>query len=146
LWHIGVWLAAVLRKTDTVQRLGAELPDLSRAHRLGRWGAIVSPFLERGDAAERALTAYRREFNSQFAVPQLLCHFGEDYLESGRTADALRVLTEAGDLMEQHGEVYWQAELFRLRGRLALAEGRVVAEAPTGFERALALARQRGAH
>jgi class 3 adenylate cyclase/predicted ATPase len=146
LWHIGVWLAAVLRRPDTVQRVGAELLDLSRTHRLGRWGAIVSPFLERGDAAERALTVYRREFNSGLTVPQLLCHFGEDYLESGRTADARRVLTEAGDLMEQHGELYWEPELFRLRGRLAAAEGRGAPEAPTGFERALALARQRGAH
>lgn len=58
-----------------------------------------------------------------------------------------RVLTEAGDLMEQHGQVYWEPELFRLRGRLAAAEGRgAAAEAATGFERALALARQRGAH
>jgi hypothetical protein len=129
-----------------VQRVGAELLDLSRTHRLGRWGAIVSPFLERGDAAERALTVYRREFNSGLTVPQLLCHFGEDYLESGRTADARRVLTEAGDLMEQHGELYWEPELFRLRGRLAAAEGRGASEAATGFERALALARQRGAH
>jgi predicted ATPase len=146
LWHIGVWLAAVLRRTDTVQGFGAELLELSGAHRLGRWGAIVSPFLERGDAAERAVTVYRRAFNNQFAVPQLLCHIGEDYLESARTADARRVLTEAGDLMEQRGEFYWQTELFRLRGRLALAEGCVAAEPPTDFERALALARQRGAH
>ena len=147
LWHIGVWLAAILRMTDTVQRVGAELLDLSRTHRLGLWGAMVSPFLGRGEVAEQALTVYRREFNGGLTVPQLLCHFGEDYLESGRTAEARRVLTEAGDLMAQHGEVYWEPELLRLRGRLAAAEERgAPAEAATGFEAAIALARQQGAH
>lgn len=57
------------------------------------------------------------------------------------------MLVEAGDLMERNGEVYWEPELFRLRGRFAAAEGRgAPAEAATGFERALALGRQRGAH
>jgi predicted ATPase len=147
LWHIGVWLAALLRMTATVQRTGSELLDLARTHRLGFWEAIGRPFLERGEAAEQALSLYRREFNGGLIVPELLCHLGDAYLGSGRTADARRVLTEAGDLMEQHGEVYWEPELLRLRGRLAAAEGRdAPAEAATGFERALALARQRGAH
>jgi class 3 adenylate cyclase/predicted ATPase len=144
LWHI-VWLAAILRMTDTVQRLGAELLDLSRAHRLGLWEAMGRPFLERSEAAEQALSLYRREFNGGLFVPQVLCHVGDDYLESSRTADARRVLTEAGDVMEQHGEVYWEPELLRLSGRLAAAEGAPV-EAVTAFERALGLARERGAH
>lgn len=147
LWHIGVWLAAILRMTDTVQRVASELLELSRAHRLGFWGAIARPFLERGEAAEQALSLYRREFNGGLIVPELLCRLGDDYLGSGRTADARRVLAEAGDLVEQHGEVYWEPELFRLRGRLAAAEERDASPtAVTAFERALALARQRGAH
>jgi class 3 adenylate cyclase/predicted ATPase len=147
LWHVGVWLAAILRMTDTLQRAGAELLDLSRAHRLGFWEALGRAFLERGEAAEQALTLYRREFNGGLVVPQLLCHLGDDYLGSNRTADARRVLTEAGDLMAQHGEVYWEPELLRLRGRLAAAERPdAPEEAATSFERALALARQRGAH
>jgi class 3 adenylate cyclase len=73
LWHIGVWLAAILRMTDTVQRVGAELLDLSRAHRLGFWEALGRAFLERGAAAEQALSLYRREFNGGLIVPELLC-------------------------------------------------------------------------
>ncbi len=44
-----------------------------------------------------------------------------------------------------HGDVYWEPELFRLSGRLAVAEGAPV-EAVTAFERALRLARERGTH
>jgi predicted ATPase len=80
-------------------------------------------------------------------VPELLCRLGEDYFELRRIADARRVLAEAGDLMERKGEVYWEPELVRLRGRLAAAERQgEPAEAAAAFERALALARQRGAH
>lgn len=147
LWHVGIWLASILRMTDTVQRTAPELLDLSRAHRLGFWEAITRPFLEGGEPAEEALTLYRRDFNGGLIVPQLLCHLGDNYLGSGRTADARRVLSEAVDLMEQHGELYWEPELFRLRGRLAAADGRDAhGKAATAFERALALARQRRAH
>jgi predicted ATPase len=55
------------------------------------------------------------------------------------------VLAEARELMEQHGDVYWEPELFRVSGRLAAAEGAPV-EAVTAYERALRLARERGAH
>jgi tetratricopeptide (TPR) repeat protein len=147
LWHVGIWLATILRMTDTVQRTAPELLDLSRAHRLGFREALTRPFLEGGEPAERALTLYRRDVNGGLIVPQLLCHLGDSYLESGRTADARRVLTEASDLMEEHGEVYWEPELFRLRGRLAAAEGRDAhVKAVAAFERALALARKRSAH
>ena len=145
LWHCGVWLPAILRDTDALRRHGAELLELARAHRLGFWEAIASPFLLEGEEAERAVSVYRREFNAGLTVPMLLCRVADSYVASGRTADATRVLAEAQELMEQHGEVYWEPELFRLRGRLAAAGRGASVEAVAEFERALALARERGA-
>ncbi|HEY1342731.1 MAG TPA: hypothetical protein VGF59_34750, partial [Bryobacteraceae bacterium] len=140
LFHCGVWLRAILRETDALCRHGAEILELAREHRLGFWRAIATPFLLDGEEAERAVSVYRREFNGGLTVPQMLCHAADSYVTTGRTAEATRVLAEAQELMEQHGDVYWEPELFRLRGRLTAAEGQ------GAFERALRLARERGAH
>lgn len=78
-------------------------------------------------------------------MPQLLCRVADSYVATGRTGEATRVLAEAQELMEQHGDVYWEPERLRLSGGLAAAEGAPV-EAVTAFERALRLARERGAH
>jgi tetratricopeptide (TPR) repeat protein len=145
LFHCGVWLQAILRETDALRRHGAELLELAREHRLGFWRALATPFLLEAEEAERAVRVYRREFNAGLTVPQLLCHVADSYVASGRTGEATRVLAEAQELMEQHGDVYWEPELLRLSGRLAAAEGAPV-EAVTAFERALWLARERGAH
>ena len=147
LFHCGVWLRAILRETDALRRHGAEILELAREHRLGFWRAIATPFLLDGEEAERAVSAYRREFNGVLTVPQMLCHVADSYVTTGRTEGATRVLAEAQELMEQHGDVYWEPELFRLRGRLAAAEGRgAPVEAVPAFERALQLARERGTH
>ena len=145
LFHCGVWLQAILRETDVLRRHGTELLELAREHRLGFWGALVTPFLLEGEEAERAVRDYRREFNAGLTVPQLLCRVADSYVATGRTGEATRVLAEAQELMEQHGDVYWEPERLRLSGRLAAAEGAPV-EAVTAFERALRLARERGAH
>lgn len=147
LFHCGVWLRAILRETDALRRHGAELLEIAREHRLGFYKAILTPFLLEGEEAERAVRVYRREFNAGLTVPQMRCHVADSYVTTGRTGEASRVLAETHELMEQHGDVYWEPELFRLRGRLAAAEGRgAPVEAATAFERALRLARERGAH
>jgi predicted ATPase len=147
LFHCGVWLQAILRETDALRRHGAALLDLAREHRFGFWRAIVTPFLLEGEEAERAVTAYRREFNAGLTVPQMLCHVADNYVTTGRMGEATRVLSQTQELMEQHGDVYWEPELSRLRGRVAAAEGRgAPVEAVAAFEHALHLAHERGTH
>jgi class 3 adenylate cyclase/predicted ATPase len=147
LFHCGVWLRAILRETDALRRHGAELLDLAREHRLGFWRAIATPFLLEGEEAERAVRVFQREFNGGLTVPQQLGHVADSYVATGRTGEAARVLAEARELMEQQGDVYWEPELFRVSGRVAAAEGRgAPVEAVSAFERALRLARERGAH
>jgi predicted ATPase len=145
LFHCGVWLRAILRETDALCRHGAELLELAGEHRLGFWRALATPFLLEAEEAERAVRSYRREFNAGLTVPQQLCRVADSYVATGRTGEATRVLAEVRELMDQHGDVYWEPELFRLSGRLAVAEGAPV-EAVTAFERALRLARERGTH
>jgi predicted ATPase len=87
---------------------------------------------------------WRREYNGVMIVPEILCRIGEAYLDDGNTSEAGRVLAEATTLTEQNDEVYWESELYRLRGRLAvMAAGGNPQAAIAEYERAIAIARER---
>ena len=106
---------------------------------------MARPYLLSGAEAEQAVEDYRRDFYALLVVPELLCRIGETYLTTGHTAAAQRVLSEAGDLMAQHGEVYWEPEVFRLRGQLALVDQKAAGdEAEALFRRAIRIANQKG--
>jgi tetratricopeptide (TPR) repeat protein len=139
LFHCGVWLRAILRETDALRRHGAEPLELAREHRLGFWRALATPFLLEAEEAERAVRGFQREFDAGLTVPELFCRVADSYAAAGRSGDATRMLAEAQELMKEHGDVYWEPELLRLRSRLVAAEGAPV-EAVTAFERALQLA------
>src|SRR5688572_17926550 len=58
----------------------------------------------------------------------------------------LQVLDEAHALVEQHGERWWEAEIYRLRGVLLLRQpGTPQTEAETWLQRALDVARHQEA-
>jgi len=154
LWHIGVWLAVMVRDTQAVHRYGSELLELARAHRLRFWEAITLPYVaingygkSRAEAAadaKSALDIWRYDHNGAMIVPEVLCRIGEAYLDAGDTSEAGRALTEATTLMEQGGEVYWESELYRLRGRLAaVTDGNNSRAAIAEYERAISIARER---
>lgn len=154
LWHIGVWLAAVVRDTQAVHRYGTEMLELARTSRLKFWEgfgllhvAINGYGKSRAEAAadaEDALDTWRREYNAAMIVPEILCRIGEAYLDDGNASEAGRVLTEATTLMEQNNQVYWESELYRLRGRLAvMVAGDNPQSAVTEYERAISIARER---
>jgi predicted ATPase len=64
----------------------------------------------------------------------------------GHTADGLQALVEAHTLVEQHGERYWEAEVYRLQGVLLLRQpGTPQAEAEAWLQRALDVARRQEA-
>jgi predicted ATPase len=86
--------------------------------------------------AARALTA----------LVQSGCWLTESYLIAERTEDARQTLAEAFAAMEKTGECWYDAELHRLSGEVALrSEAPAYAEAERCFRRAIEKARDRGA-
>jgi class 3 adenylate cyclase/predicted ATPase len=75
-----------------------------------------------------------------------LAQLAEACAKAGRIVEGLDAIAEAFDLVEQHGERWWEAEIHRLRGELLLKrDGATVAEAQSCFERAIAIARKQSA-
>ena len=51
----------------------------------------------------------------------MLALLAEAYREAGQMQEGLAVLTEAMSLIDEQGERWWEAELYRLKGELLLA-------------------------
>jgi predicted ATPase len=69
-------------------------------------------------------------------------YLAKAYAQTGQLSDAWRCLNEAMTAIDLSGERWWEAEVHRLAGEIALiSPEREVAEAERYFERALAIAR-----
>ena len=70
------------------------------------------------------LSAYRATGTRLF-LPFFLAVLAEGYLQLRSTQDGLQVVTEALQLTETTLDVFWEAELYRLKGELTLAQSSV---------------------
>jgi predicted ATPase len=97
--------------------------------------------IQQGLAAYRATGVMRDR-------PYYLALLAEASIQAGRTAAGLEALTEALAMLAKNGGYWWEAELYRLKGELLLAqEGTRLqwVEAEASFCQALAVARRQQA-
>jgi predicted ATPase len=83
----------------------------------------------------RGISAWQAT-GAEIALPYYLSMLTEALGKSGRTEEGLPVLTEALAWVDKHGERYYEAELYRLKGELL----RHAEEAEVCFRQALAVA------
>jgi len=69
----------------------------------------------------------------------------EAYAQAGEPAAGLAAVEEARVAAATYHDRYWEAENYRLRGELSLADGQTAEEAEADFQQALTLARQQQA-
>ena len=81
-----------------------------------------------------------RATGAEITRPYFLAMLAEGWLGAGRCEEALAVTDEGLRLAEASGDLWWQADLYRLQGEAQTQ--RALAQA--SFERALAVARQQG--
>jgi len=154
LWFVGLWLSSIARDAQAVHQYGTELLELARDHRLNFWTGMSQMHVaingygktraEAAADAEETVQVWKREHNGRVWLPEILCRIGEAYLDEGITSDCERALGEASDLMARSGEVIWESELYRLRGRLAAMNAKNNPEAAVAeYERAISIARAR---
>jgi predicted ATPase len=88
------------------------------------------------------ITAWRST-GSTVAVPLYLSHLARAYVELGKLDDARRCIGEAMTTVEATKETWFEAEVHRMAGEIALKSPEPdVVKAEAHFERALAVARQ----
>ena len=97
--------------------------------------------MEEGLAAHRTLGA-------ELVQPYYLAMLTETYGKRGQREVGVRVVAEALTKTDTHGERWWEAELYRLKGELLLNVPRGLAHAPeaeASFRQALDIARRQQA-
>jgi predicted ATPase len=119
-----------LRDLDEAWRLAQRGVSLAREHGFALYaaeGAIMQncATLQRGEpqaglaTIAENLSAYRAT-GARLDLPFFLAFLAEGYLQAGRISDGLQVVTEALRLTETNLDVFWEAELYRLKGELLL--------------------------
>jgi predicted ATPase len=92
-----------------------------------------------------AINAYRSMGSTVF-LPEYLSHLANAHAQASQVDDAWRCIGEAMAAMEASGEIWFEAEINRIAGEIALKSQRQDAAKAEGyFERALAVARQQQA-
>lgn len=147
LWH-------ELRRPEEVQRVATDFVTLSREQRFPFFLALAScgegwTWMHRGDP-EQGIPCIHEALENHKAIgtrlprSYWLTYLIEVYLRVGRIQEGLATVEEALGLSSAQLDVYYDAELYRLRGELLLRvpdpEG-----AEAAFLRALEIARQQGA-
>jgi class 3 adenylate cyclase/predicted ATPase len=90
---------------------------------------------------ESGIAAYRA-IGSTVAFPMYLCGLASAYAEIGNIEEARRCITEAVETTETTKERFWEAEICRVAGEIALRSPKPDLDAAQGyFERALKVAR-----
>ena len=85
-------------------------------------GVLLQGQLEEGlQLLEKGLQAYRAT-GAELAVPYYLSVFADGCIKAGRFTEASVALDEALTLVEKNDERFQEAELYRLKGELELAE------------------------
>jgi predicted ATPase len=108
------------------------------------WSAAMKGSLDSGlESMREGLKEYGGGGLQMFAV-HLNGMLAEVYLKAGRPDGASSALEKAA-LLEARGNVYWSAEIRRLRGELALHERSKGADAEAHFRDALEIAKGQGA-
>jgi predicted ATPase len=108
--------------------------------------------LEHGVALITTGLGQYQRLGAQLMAPFFLAFLAEAYLRQGQVADGLQVINEALRLTATNFDRFWEAELYRLRGELLLAQegarqstpGPGAEDAEACVQQALAIARQQG--
>jgi len=109
------------------------------------WALGATGRVDDGVAELRDGLARQRAAGSEIGRPQFDWMLGDIYLRAGRYEEAADAVTDGLDTAAKTGDHYWDGELNRLNGEIAIRSGRPSADAERYFLAALADARARDA-
>jgi predicted ATPase len=139
------------RDVQTLQELAEELLALSTEYGAQMWIGAATIYrgwslvehgsLEEGLAEMRQGLATFRTTGANAFHPYYLAMLAEAYGKAGQIQEGLVVLDESLACVEKTGERFYEAEIYRLKGELMLAQGADEAEVEDQYRRAIEVAR-----
>jgi class 3 adenylate cyclase/predicted ATPase len=148
LIHCGKYALANARADEVVALAEEKGSTFWKAMGMMNQGCVLALTGRASDAAHSitsGITAWRST-GARVFVPLYLSYLTRAYADLGRFNDAWRCIGEAITAVETTKERWWEAEVNRVAGEIALmSPERDVGKAKAYFERALAIARQQQA-
>jgi class 3 adenylate cyclase/predicted ATPase len=145
-------VAMLRRDVEAAERHANELVEFSLASNLPAgvahgnffrgWAAAEKGRLDEGVALMREGLAQRAELGTAMRLTLYLARLANVCARAGRSDEGHALLAEAHAHVKQSGEIFYLAELHRVRGELALRSG---SDAEVWYRRALESARSIGA-
>jgi len=117
----------------------------AQAALLRGWALVASGDHAGGLALMREGQAVWESAEAVLVQPLHLALLAEGHGLAGQPEEALSLLADARAAVDRTGERWWEAELYRLTGEVALRGGRLAAEGERAFRRAIEIARGQGA-
>src|SRR5262245_44811958 len=141
-----VQMVETLGQRALVGALKRELPLwIAVARTFLGWCEVESGRLEAGIEALEKQRSFLQTAQLVYWLPTYLCWLTDAYTRVAKVHDAKLCLEQARDVIGRGGNSWYEVECLRLEGRLAAyAESHDAVQAEWYFERALALAHQRG--
>src|SRR5262249_47090235 len=126
---------------DEVGQLAQQMEMLAREHEFPL-AVTLGTLLHGGMVVRRGVPeqgmellttglAQYRATGAQLLVPYFLSFLAEGYTRKGQIAEALQVVNDALNLTATNLDVFWEAELYRLKGELSLQSGQVADKSKT---------------
>ena len=156
--NVATWVHQFRREVSRIHALTEALLALCREQGFGLlltagtilqgWALAEQGQAEAGTAQMRQGLAARRTTGMETSETFYLALLAEGYGRSEQPEEGLKILAEALAAVDQSGVRFYEAELYRLKGELLLAQastGHEVQEAEACFRQALAVARRQQA-
>jgi class 3 adenylate cyclase/predicted ATPase len=142
--------ASVKAQTDEAVAMAEEIGEVFwKAMGAILQGRVLAATGKVSDAVPQitsGLTAAYRSTGATVWLPQVLSYLGKAYADLGQFDDAWRCIGEAIVTVERTKETWWEAEVDRIAGEIALISSEPdTIKAQSYFERALAVAREQQA-
>lgn len=128
------WIPLLCRRPEGVEKISTATIELAERHGFTEWHAHATkhlaiascmngrfaegfPLLQKVLTAQRSRRTLMRQ-SHYYGMEAELC------LGANRLHDARKALDQGFEMVEQHNERFWEAELHRIKGELILAEWR----------------------
>jgi adenylate cyclase len=157
--NIACWVYQLLRDRDAVAQHADAAVSLSTEHEFAYWGAmgavcqgwalIAKGLLQEGIAKMNSALDAVQATGGGVMFAYFQSQLAEAYARAGHLDQGMIALTQAQTFLDKSGERWWQSELHRIKGELAIRRARPLSDdrpqAEECFQRALTVSRAQSA-
>lgn len=109
------------------------------------WALVYKGQIDSGTAiVEQAVNLWRSS-GSELVVPYFMTTLADCYNKAGKLSDALNTLTEAFTYTDKNSDLWYLAEMYRLKGEFLLKDDKNLAQAEEAFIKAIEVAKNQQA-